>query len=159
MKKKRIGFTLIELLVIVSIIAILFSVSLAQYMKFNRQQILEQAILELKTDLTDAQSKALSGKKECTEGVFDGVLVDFSPGNYALYSSCGSGLDLKLISDTQLSSEVRITESPGDGILFKPITGGTDIQEESGATITLSGYGTTKDLKVYTNGKIELISE
>ncbi|HUV43037.1 MAG TPA: type II secretion system protein [Patescibacteria group bacterium] len=159
MIKKKSGFTLIEILVVVSVMAILFSLGLAQYMKFNRQQILEQAILELKTDLTDARSKALSGKKECTEGVFDGVLVDFSPGNYVLYSSCGGGLDLKLISDTQLSSGVKITESPEDGILFKPITGGTDIQEESGATITLSGYGTTKNLEVYPDGKIDLISE
>ncbi len=159
MKKRKSGFTLIEILVVVSVIVILFSIGLAQYMKFNRQQILEQAALELKTDLTNAQSKALSGKKKCTEGVFDGILVEFNTDNYTLYSSCGSGLDLKLISDNQLSSGVRITERPEDGILFKPVTGGTDIQEESGITITLSGYGATKDLVVYPNGKIELISE
>jgi prepilin-type N-terminal cleavage/methylation domain-containing protein len=157
-KSSIFGFTLVEILIVISVLGILFSVGLVQYTKFNRQQILEQAVLELKTSLTNAQSKALSGKKECSEGVFDGILVEFDTGNYSLYSSCGDGTDLELLSDTELPSEIRITESPEDGILFRPIAGGTDVSGVS-TEITLSGYGTTKSLMVYPNGKIELVYE
>jgi len=84
------GFTLIELLIAISITTILFTLGVTQYMRFNRQQILDQAVLELRTNLTNAQTMALAGKKTCSDGVFDGILVVFDGAseNYTIYSSC-----------------------------------------------------------------------
>jgi len=99
------GFTLIELLIAISITTILFTLGVTQYMRFNRQQILDQAVLELRTNLTQARNMALAGKKTCSGG-FDGILVVFDgvEESYTLYSSCDNQDPDKLveIEKTQL---------------------------------------------------------
>lgn len=159
MKKFCPGFTLIELLIATSITAILFSIGTAQYMKFNRQQILTQAILELKTNLTNAQSMALSGKKECGgPGIaFDGILVEFSGGeSYTLSSSCKNKADLVQIGEThRFPQGVTKTGGPAD-ILFKTLTGGTDKTSEETITLTFSGI-VSGSITVATSGKIDLV--
>lgn len=151
------GFTLIELLVATSITAILFSIGVAQYMKFNRQQILDQAVSELRTNLTQARSMALAGKKTCT-GAFDGILVQFDGVNetYAIKSSCDNKTDLDSMGDIyRLPQGVEIEGSPGD-ILFKTLTGGTNLSAEQPITL-LFGSEMTGGVKVTPAGKIELV--
>lgn len=151
------GFTLIELLIAISITAILFSIGVAQYMKFNRQQILDQAVLELKTNLTQARNMALAGKKTCA-GTFDGIWVVFDGANenYTIYSSCDDmdPAERVQISFRQLSQGVKIKGSPGD-ILFKSLTGGTDLDSDELVTLSLSGVG-EGGVIITPSGKIEL---
>ncbi|MBU3957077.1 type II secretion system GspH family protein [Patescibacteria group bacterium] len=157
MKKICPGFTLIELLIAISITAILFSIGTVQYMKFNRQQILTQAILELKTNLTNAQSMALSGKKKCV-GTFDGILVEFSGGeSYTLSSSCNDkAAPLVQIGEThRFPQGITKTGGPAD-ILFKTLTGGTDKTSEERITLTFSGI-VSGSITVTTSGKIDLV--
>jgi len=150
------GFTLIELLITVSIISIIFSLGLAQYMKFNRQQILDQAVLELKTNLANAQNMALSGKKQCTSGGFDGILVEaINDKGYKISSSCDKGADKVVIGEYQFPQGV-IRQGELTPILFKPLTGGTNLVADQ--TITLSlGMGMTGGVEVAREGKIELV--
>lgn len=153
----KLGFTLIELLVAVSIITIFFSLGMAQYVKFNRQQILKQAALELKTNLIYAQNMALSGKKKCLGG-FDGILAEFDGANeeYTISSSCNQGGSVVLIGSGpyELPQGVEIVGSPDD-ILFKTLTGGTGLASDE--TISLSDqHSNTANIMVSTVGKIEI---
>ena len=149
------GFTLIELLIAISITAILFSIGVAQYIKFNRQQILNQAVLELKTNLTQARNMALAGKKTCS-GTFDGILVEFSSeDSYTLKSSCDDKTNTVDIEYYEFSQGVTRTAGPTD-ILFKFITGGTDLDSDETIRLTDSG-GNTGRVKVAPSGKIELV--
>ncbi|HUV43038.1 MAG TPA: hypothetical protein VMY36_04030 [Patescibacteria group bacterium] len=156
-KSSVFGFTLVELLVMISILAILFSIGLAQYMKFNRQQVLGQAVLGLKNNLAYAREMALSGKKDC-EGVFDGILVRFGDAEYSLYSSCNNKTALILITTYKIE-QVSLGSYP-DEILFKSFTGGTDLSEDE--TIVLvagsGGAGNTAGVLVTPAGKLEIVS-
>ena len=155
------AFTLVELLIVISITTILFSLGVAQYMRFNRQQILDQSVLELKTNLTQARNMALAGKKTCggVDSVFDGILVQFDGVNetYTISSSCNDKTVLEQIGDTyQFPQGVRIEENPED-ILLKSLTGGTDQDSDETITLSLPGVGSA-GVQVTPSGKIELVS-
>ncbi len=150
------GFTLVELLITTSIMAILFSIGVAQYMKFNRQQVLVQTVLELKTNLTQARNMALAGKKTCA-GAFDGVLVEANGDQgYRISSQCDDGGDVVLIEEHWFPEGVIRTGGLGSGVLFKTLTGGTYLKADE--TITLTGFGgNTKSLIITPSGKIQLV--
>lgn len=154
------GFTLVELLIATSIMGILFSLGMAQYMKFNRQQVLDQAVLELKTNLHHAQNMALAGKKECTEGAFDGILVKaIDDERYQISSSCNKGAQTTEIGEYKVPQGIRRTGGLEDpGILFKPLTGGTNLSDDETITLTFRSE-MTGEVKVTPSGKIELVSE
>ena len=158
-KSSIFGFTLVELLIVISILAILFSIGLVQYTRFNRQQILDQAVLGLKNNLAHAREMALSGKKGC-EGIFDGVLVRFdeAENEYSFYSSCNNKADLVLIA-TYKVKQVSLGSYP-DEILFKNLTGGTDFSEEE-TIVLVAGSGSTSrtgGVLVAPSGKLEIVS-
>jgi len=152
----KFGFTLVELLITISILAILFSIGVAQYLKFNRRQFVRQAALELKTNLTHAREMALSGKKECP-GAFDGVLVKaIDDERYEVIASCNNGADTTRIGDEYKFYQGITSGGLEDpGILFKPLTGGTNLDVDK--TITLTGFGNTDRVKVFPSGNIELV--
>jgi len=159
-KSSILGFTLVELLIVISILAILFSIGLVQYTRFNRQQILGQAVLGLKNNLAYAREMALSGKKNC-EGVFDGILVRFdgTENEYGLYSSCNNKTDLVLIA-TYKVEPVSLGSLPvGNEILFKSLNSGTNFSEEQTITLVASsgGTGNTAGVTVAPSGKLEIV--
>lgn len=135
---------------------ILFSIGVAQYMRFNRQQILNQAVLELKTNLTQARNMALIGKKTCT-GIFDGILVEaIGSEGYRVSSQCDEGVDVGLIKEHWFSQGISRTSGLGSGILFRTLNGGTYL--DSDETITLTGFGgSTKSVIITPSGKIQLV--
>jgi len=151
------GFTLIELLVVMTIMGILFGIGVAQYINFNRSQILEQAAQELKNNLRLAQTKAVNGEKpgDCEDKLLNGYRVKFfsgNPDNYTLVAVCNgeeiSASEVKY----NLPSVVKFSSLPSP-ILFKVLAQGTDL--DSDLTITLTAFEKNKTVTVTKQGKIE----
>lgn len=153
MKRPCPGFTLVELLVVASIMAILFSLSTAYYNQFNRSQILNQAVLELKNNLRLAQSMALTGEKPssgCASPLtLDGYQVNFSANLYRIQAKC-SGALAGTEKVFNLSSAVAFQPVPAVPVLFKVLAGGVT----GSGPITLSAFGTTKTVTVTSTGEI-----
>ncbi len=59
----RKGFSLIEILIVIAIFGLTVSLVTASFLTFERNQRLRNAALQLKSDLRQAQNKALSGDK------------------------------------------------------------------------------------------------
>jgi len=162
MKKIMSGFTLIELLVVMAIIGILFGVGVAQYMSFNRSQILEQAAQELKNNLRLAQTKAANGEKPSDCPVLDGYKVSFSPGGannpdtYRIIAVCG-GSEAGESKTFSLPSVVKFNPLPSPSeVLFKVLAQGTNLENDY-LTIGLKFTGTSlqRTVTVSKQGKIE----
>lgn len=151
MKKNCLGFTLIELLVTISIIGILFTISLAKYNEFNRRQILVQAANELKSNLRLAQSKALGAEKPAGCDVLFGHKLEFLANNrdYKIVAVCsGSEVDVK----TGLTLGPNVTKVSGSSsILFKVLAQGVETAETF--TLRFSG-GEGMDVTVTEVGEI-----
>jgi prepilin-type N-terminal cleavage/methylation domain-containing protein len=151
------GFTLIELLVVMTIIGILFGIGIAQYMNFNRSQILEQAAQDLKNNLRLAQTKAINGEKPRGCISLNGYRVKFFSGNpdyYILVAVCNGTEMTGLEAKYNLPSEIKFNPLPSPSqILFKVLAQGTDLEND--LTITLAAFGKTKTIKITKQGKIE----
>ncbi len=148
------GFTLIEFLVVTMIIGILFGIGVAQYMNFNRRQILGQTAQELKNNLRLAQMKAISGEKPVGCGVLDGYRVKFASNdsdNYTLVAVC-EGVETGETKTFSLPSVVKFSSLPSP-ILFKVLSQGTDL--DSDLIISLTAFGKIKTITVSKEGKIE----
>ena len=158
-ERSRRGFSLVELLVVASIMAILFSLSMAYYNQFNRSQILNQAVLELKNNLRLAQSMASTGEKPSSDLVpcdsLEGYRVTFvagvvggAPDSYQIQAQCSNGLK-GAIKTFYFPAVVRFETVPSL-IVFRVLAGG--IQEER--VITLSAFETSKTITVTRTGEI-----
>jgi len=153
MKKTAHGFTLIEFLVVMTIMGVLFGIGVAQYINFNRSQILEQAAQELKNNLRLAQTKATTGEKptECTT-TLEGYQVSFSlPRTYQIQAKCGGSL-VGTPKIFNLPSVVEFSSLPSP-LLFKVLAQGTNLNNN--LTISLSAFGQIKPVTVTKEGKIE----
>lgn len=142
------GFTLIELLVATSIVVTILGIGLARYSEFNRRQIVDQAIQELKSNLRLAQNKALNGEKNCTSA-FLGYRVLIFGDRYCLRSACQDNEGLCRWYD--FPAQVGAYAVSGfSGFLFNALAKGV---EEAGE-VYLSGYGTYRKVVVETAGNI-----
>ena len=152
------GFTLIELLVVITVIGILFGIGIAQYMNFNRAQILEQAAQDLKNNFRLAQTKASNGEKPL-EGCnsLNGYRVKFTsdnPDNYTLVAVCNGEDVLNSEVKYNLPSVVKFSPLPSP-ILFKVLDQGTDLSSDLTINLVFTGTSLQKSVKVGQNGKIE----
>lgn len=137
------GFTLLELLITISIITILFTIGIASYQNFNRTQIVNQTVKELKENLRLVQSKALSGEKTsaCGTNTLVGWQINFTDSNtYKIQVLCPTASDVKTID---LSGDLVKTAGP-DSILFRILARGVN----GPGTITIGGFGSTKTASV-----------
>ena len=165
LKKKTFspGYTLIELLVVISIIGIIFSFGIAQYTAFNRRQILDQSLAGLKSDLRQAQSMALAGKKGISSAEVDqcsgdlkGVMFDFSSSDTSYYEIKAICTENKIvIKSVSLPTEITRQTLP-ETVLFKVLTGATEFStpvDES--TITLGGFDRQVSVVISSSGKVQ----
>lgn len=155
------GFTIIELMVVVAIMALVFGLGYAQYQNFNRRQILNQAALNLKNDLRDAQNRSLSGEKPtiCGVNILGGykVKIDTAVNNlYFISVACPETSEAPIKSVT-LPQNVNFSSRPTPNpILFKVLAQGTNIPSGSQATITLTAFGKYQDVTVSPSGDISV---
>jgi len=136
------GFTLIELLVGISIIAIVFSIGIANYREFSRRQALTGISKQLKADLRSIQQLALTGQKP--EGVSCNTLNGYSftrsgSSGYTLSAYCSDAqgvlLPAREIKTVNLGTDITIsTTTPS--FIFKVLGQGTDLLIQNTITLT-----------------------
>lgn len=154
MKKTVRGFTLIELLVTMSIIGILFGIGIAEYNKFNRRQILAQAVQELRNNLRFAQDKALAGEKPtgwCAD-------PEHLRGYQLKFDSTGESYLIEAICSAGSPRQVKTITLPepvdgpsGTSVLFKVLAQG--VAGAASFTLDFSGVG-NETVTVTTTGDI-----
>lgn len=155
MKRACPGFSLVELLVVASIMAILFSLSMAYYNQFNRSQILNQAVLELKNNLRLAQSMASAGEKpssDCDSPLtLDGYQVTFSANLYRIQARCNDSLVVTGERVFNLPAAVVFQPVPSP-IVFRVLARG--IEGAGVITLFASAFDLTKSITVTGVGEI-----
>jgi len=155
MKKSCSGFTLVELLVTLSIIALLFSLGLTQYNRFNRRQILIRAKDNLITELRLAQTKASASEKpsDCGAAPLLGHKLEFTSNrDYQIAAVC-DGTSVVVKGDMFLPLGI-VKESGPDEILFKVLSQGVDISGEQDIVIT-DDLGQSQTITVNSVGEIK----
>jgi prepilin-type N-terminal cleavage/methylation domain-containing protein len=151
MKKTCPGFTLIELLVVISIIGILFSLGMSQYMQFNRQQMLTQSTQELKNNLRYTQSKAMAGEKPegCGDEALEGYkLVFINDREYKIVAVCNADIDVR----TGLSLRENVQATGPNLIMFKVLAQG--VLNPGTFVLTYGETSNTESVTVTESGEI-----
>jgi prepilin-type N-terminal cleavage/methylation domain-containing protein len=152
MRRACFGFTLIELLIVISIIGLLFSFGLAQYVQFNRQQMLTQSAQELKNNLRYAQSKAMAGEKPtvCGANALEGYkLVFIDSQKYEIVAVCNGDFVVK--TDLSLKTNVVLDSGPNP-ILFKVLAQG--VLSPGEFVLNYSGTTNSESITVSETGEI-----
>lgn len=153
-RKADAGFSLIELMVAIAIASIAFTIGIARYRDFNRNQTLKSAAQTVKNNLRHIQAQAKSGVKPINCGSnFNGYLVLYSsPTSYQSQVSC-TGFDPTITTYT-LPENIQIWFSAAS-FRFNNVEGGifpaSDVILEIRSTQTLNYI----DLTVSPSGDIE----
>ena len=161
-KKKVSGFTFVELLVGIVIVALLFSISTANYRDFQSRRVLDNAAQQVTSDLRLAQQLARSGKKPTTCDVLQGYsfMTTTTSGEYLLgaicsYASCSpltKGPD-GYCTVRNLQSQIALSSTD---LRFNVLGRGTNIETGSQVEITLTDTrGNTRTVTVDSGGNIE----
>lgn len=148
------GFTLVEFLVVFAITAVIIGFAIPAFSNFNRAQLLKTAAAELKTNLRQAQSKAISGEKVCDEAMTGqlttellGWYVHFDTPNFA-YTIAHHCYNVNLANNSKTEdtveysartytmkgiSAIGLSPSTLAYILFEPVSKGVSFYPTGGA--------------------------
>lgn len=155
--QSKAGFTLIELIVVAAIIVTLTGLGIAGYNSFNQKQILKQSAEEVKSNLRDAQNRALSGEKvypDCDNRVLNyWVFTITSATEYKIEGSCDSSTFGS--KSFTLPNGLTFTTT-GINIYFKPLAHGTTNSTTVTITLSQSSSGNTISLTVSPSGEITI---
>jgi len=147
------GFTIVEFLVVFAITAVIIGFAIPAFNSFNRTQLLKTAAAELKTNLRQAQSKALSGEKACnpTDQFYMSLLgwyVHFDPAyfsytiaHHCIYSSNSLEDTTEYSPKTYTMRGISVIDlSPSNlaYILFEPVSKGVSFYEETAGNVSFS---------------------
>lgn len=154
------GFTLIELIVVVVIIITLTGFGIAGYNNFNQRQTLKQAAEEVKSNLRDAQNRALSGEKgsdliTCgANDVLNYWLFSITGATtYTISGSCGA---LVFGSKSFTLSTGLTLSSTDNNIYFKPLARGITNPSTVTITITQTSSGKSINITISPTGEITI---
>ena len=152
-KKQHKGFTLIEVLVAISIMAILFTVGIANYRGVQRSKSLDAVKNQIIGDLRQAQGYAQASYKTC-EGELQNIeFIIVNPNSYRIVCNCEDSdgiVDSEEIK--QVSLNTNFTISSVGSVQFKPVGGG--VEEVRVITITNSLTSEWLTILITTSGTI-----
>lgn len=145
------GFTLIELLVVVGLIAVLTGGVIAGFSKFTEKQKVVVEALRLKSNLRQAQAKAISGYKpdSICSGSLNGYRATFTGDGYTLSIDCNAS---GIVPVQTVAMPPGISVASTAEFTFLPLTNGVS----NAATITFTNVATggTATITVSTSGDI-----
>lgn len=163
------GFTLIEILIVVAIIVIVSTTGFFSFTQFNKGRDLEASFLQLKNDLSEAKSSAISETKPTAYCAAADSLVGYrislytatTPDSYSLDVVCKSLTTAKESFITKksvsLPNGLALTTSIsalGSYSGIPRILFDTDGQSSNSGSITLTKGGRGKVININTNGTI-----
>jgi prepilin-type N-terminal cleavage/methylation domain-containing protein len=145
----RKGFTLIELLIVFAVIGILTGIGMASYSSYNNTQSLQTSSSDVVNMITTAKSRAISQVKpsQCGSAVLVGYRVNFASPQYSMHVLCGN--TSYLLQTKDLPTGVTFATGSSASVTFAAFRG-----TSSPGTVTLSGFGKTKNISVSSAGTI-----
>jgi len=154
----NLGFSLIELLFVLSLIALLFSLGMAQYNRFNRSQTLTRAKDELVSNLRLTQSKAMVAEKptECGENKLEGHRLEFiNNHSYRIVAVCDCVDCPEVKTAINFPSNV-VKQSGPDEIFFRVLNRGVEfIGSPPPLVLGLVGSDETQMIDLTSAGEIK----
>ncbi len=154
----NLGFSLIELLLILSLIALLFSLGMAQYNRFNRSQTLTKTKDELVSNLRLAQSKAMVAEKpfECGDDELEGHRLEFiNNHSYRIVAVCNC-IDCPEVKAVINFPSNVVKQSGPDKIFFRVLNRGVEfVGSQPPLVLGLVGSGETQTISLNTVGEIK----
>jgi prepilin-type N-terminal cleavage/methylation domain-containing protein len=149
------GYTLLEIIVVVTIISLFTALSIGYYRNFDEQKKLDGDVKQFIDVLNLAANKANSGdlnpNPNCTDFQGYSVLIS-STTSYSLEFNCGD-----VYTEVQaynLKSNISFTGTDAN-ILFKPLTGGTNLIRQASVTFTNNATGKCKKILINPLGGTE----
>lgn len=166
-RKTRVkGYSFVELMVVMLVMAILFSVGMANYREFQRRQAVESAVRQVRADISLAREYALAARKNCT-GVLHpndelngyDVTIDAATDTYTIREVClhdpNDPISLEYFgvkTGVKFPQIIQITTTVSP-IRFYVLGRGTDLVGD--ATITISdSLGNSNTIIVTPAGEI-----
>lgn len=155
---------MIELLVVIIVIGILTSISTVSFFDFHHTQILQSATNDVAATLNVAKSNSVSQLKSSPFCLSIGVVLNGykvainNSTTYSLQAVC-SGIDVPLGTKT-LPQNITFTSATPATFLFTVLTGEVifttgGVGVPGPQTITLSGFGKTRNIAVSSTGVIQ----
>jgi prepilin-type N-terminal cleavage/methylation domain-containing protein len=154
----NLGFSLVELLFTLSLIALLFSLGIAQYNRFNRSQTLTRTKDELVSNLRLAQSKAMVAEKPsgCGEEKLEGHRLEFINNySYKIVAVCNC-IDCPEVKAAINFPSNIVKQSGPDEIFFKVLNRGIEfVGSQPPLVLSLVGSDETQMINLTTAGEIK----
>lgn len=143
------GFTLIEIIVSVTLLLVLSGLFIASYSGFNNSQTVKQAVSTLMRNLQAVRTSAAAGVKPDGCDTLVGYTVDFpDAATYTAQALCGVGA---VGGITRYTLPAGVTFSPiPPAVTFFALDRGASANR----TISLTGFGTTANVSVFTSGVV-----
>lgn len=155
------GFTLVELIVVFAIIATLSMAGVAAFVDYSRAQAVQNASLDFATVLQTAKSRAQSQVRQ-TQGVCVGAspldgyrVIVVSNQTYRIESVFGGNACSQPLETKTLAPNVTF-QTAGNAFLFRVLSGLVDGASATGTRVVVVGYGKSKGVTVYQDGRIEV---
>ena len=163
---------MIEIIVVFTVIAIISAVGVASFVNYSRTQTVNTAVSDVANILNKARSRAASQIRPQVSGCdnnesLDGYRVAICATDiascasnnqvnyYQLQAKCGGVGQYRRVEEKRLPSSVEFDSSSYGKTFFFPVLTGGSSNEDS---IMIKGYGITKTINVYKDGRITMIA-